>query len=240
MSSTQQTRRGVRPEGGREEGSAPTVRGRAARLAEECVGLREGLAVVADGVAVGPQLEHLLGRQPDLASEHLEQLRGARAGRLVEGGVLVEAPEGELDRVALRQGVVHLVEVSVDRLLPPPPVVDEALDERRHRVPRRLTRRTALLLRAGAAAAGRGAGRLRALHARRLPRRALPRHLLRGGRGGREGERWAAAKRRRPTAGTLRRLAGVCRREEEEGAGPGAAGAVGGGRSRTCIIIICA
>ena len=144
------------------------------------MGLREGLAVVADGVAVRPQLEHLLGGQPDLASEHLEQLRGARAGGLVEGGVLVEAPEGELDRVALRQGVVHLVEVSIDGLLPPPPVVDEALDERRHRVPRRLTRRTALLLRAGGAAAGRGAGRLRALHARRLPRRALPRHLLRG------------------------------------------------------------
>ena len=93
--------------------------GRAARLAEECVGLREGLAVVADGVAVRPQLEHLLGGQPDLAPEDLEQLRGARAGGLVEGGVLVEAPEGELDRVALRQGVVHLVEVSIDRLLPP-------------------------------------------------------------------------------------------------------------------------
>ena len=83
------------------------------------MGLREGLAVVADGVAVRPQLEHLLGGQPDLAAEHLEQLRGARAGGLVEGGVLVEAPEGELDRVALRQSVVHLVEVSVDRLLPP-------------------------------------------------------------------------------------------------------------------------
>ena len=85
------------------------------------MGLREGLAVVADGVAVRPQLEHLLGGQPDLAAEDLEQLRGARAGRLVEGGVLVEAPEGELDRVALRQGVVHLVEVSIDGLLPPPP-----------------------------------------------------------------------------------------------------------------------
>ena len=216
--------------------------GRAARLAEECVGLREGLAVVADGVAVRPQLEHLLGGQPDLAAEHLEQLRGARAGGLVEGGVLVEAPEGELDRVALRQGVVHLVEVSVDRLLPPPPVVDEALDERRHRVSRRLPRRTALLLRAGgAAAAGRGAGGLRPLHARRLPRRALPRHLLRGGWGGRERERWtgAAAKgggRRRAHHGASR----VWSTGGREGAGPGAAGAAGGGRSRTCIIIICA
>ena len=64
--------------------------GRAARLAEECVGLREGLAVVADGVAVRPQLEHLLGRQPDLAAEHLEHA-WRRPGRLEEGGVLAEA-----------------------------------------------------------------------------------------------------------------------------------------------------
>ena len=62
---------------------------RAACLAEECVGLREGLAVVADGVAVRPQLEHLLGGQPDLAAEHLEHAgRGARG--LEKGRVLVE------------------------------------------------------------------------------------------------------------------------------------------------------
>ena len=53
------------------------------------------------------------------------------AGRALEGvGRWAAVTKGKLDRVALRERVLDLIEMRIDCMLPPPSIVDEALHER--------------------------------------------------------------------------------------------------------------
>lgn len=58
-----------------------------------------------------------------IAGHPCEVIAPRRAAHLIKG------PEGELDGITLREGVLHLVEMSIDGLLSSPTVVDKTFDE---------------------------------------------------------------------------------------------------------------
>jgi len=113
------------------------------------------------------ELAHLFGRESNLLAEHFEHTRRG-ATVLEEGGILVQAPEGKLYGISLGQRILHLVEVRVDSMLPPPPVVDESLDEGRHRRHGHPRARDGARGRRATAAAGSGGGASAAASAARV------------------------------------------------------------------------